>query len=195
MPPIAGFSPVRKSARTDATDDASVSSIPAMAPDAVEEMEEVIEDGPAAWANAFSSTLKNDILAGVRETFEGQLKPLKEDVLQLKGKVVAVEDTVRRQGERLTEIEGKLNGDATSCSGNDPSLTKKIEEIETALKEMKTHGSEPANQKSGDKIHELVMGGLQQYSFSGATQFVSRVLGDIAPPIEIYYKKSKPDDP
>ena len=117
MPPIAGLSPARKAARKDASDDESVSSIPAM-PTEPERMEEVVEAAGALTLDVIGKLMATQLapltssvdsvrsdLESFKSTISSSIKAVKGEVAEIRSKVDGVAGTAKEALAIANETE------------------------------------------------------------------------------------------
>ena len=134
----------------------------------------------------------------LRSEFAGFKHEIKEEVHQVKTRVGKMEDGLKMTNIRMKDMENKVENIGAQGTSENPSLVKKIEDLEKSIQEINLQKSANpigVSPKYSDIMtNTLVMGGLK-VSLEAATQWANKVIGAAQGilPREIY-KKGAPDE-
>jgi len=134
-----------------------------------EEDMQIVDEPP--WAK----NLKKDLLSGLRHVVQEEMQPVKEDLADLRFKVVEVETTAKQAIEIAMEAKSMAG-----APPNNDDLLKRITEVEGRM----THGWAKL------QTHIAVFGGFADVSKETATSWINTTLRNlhIEPPGELYFK-------
>jgi len=178
-----GLSPLPKKGKGDIDD----------VDDEDEKMEPPPEKQPS-WA----ASMKQDILAGVREVFQDELKPVKIEVAQLRTQVEEVDTTAKQAlivANEAKSMVGQLKAEQTAPNTEDMDkmFNQKIQEIQKQFELWRVADKTKVNITSVEGPKVVVIGGLKQVSFAAATQWTQNILAKAGVTALEIYKMGTPE--